>query len=1042
MRNLKRWLTAIIMLLFSNLLLAQTKTVTGTVSSDKDGDPVAGVTVTNKKTKKYSMTNSSGYYSLAASEGDELEFSSVGYVKKTLTVRGDGRINVTLAVNTRQESEVVVTAMGIKKDKRGLGTASQNIDGMEVSETQHSNFFNALTGKVAGATVTPTSGAPGASSQLVLRGYNSIGGSNSPLIILDGIPLNNEVFNQHKLASDIDNRNNDYTNRAADINPDDIESINILKGPEAAALYGTEAGNGAIIITTRKGKVQKLKVSYDNNFKFEKIYRFHEIQKVYDVGVNGSSSFAARSSFGPKFAPGTYLYNNVENFFKTGTTQRHNLTMEGGKGVTAYRFTSSYSDQYGVIPNTQFKKINARINVTSRVARNFDIQSSAAYYYNFNRKAFRGTGGYLMNLLLWPQDDDASNYLNVNGARRIVSKTTNSPTGADNPAEANNPYFDVYKNKNFDRVNRVTYNVAFNWDPYHWLNLNLKLGADAYSQFGAYYLHYESNNAYTIGGRIEEYTSRFSAFNNIFIATAKKKWKGLTITGRLGTATDDRSTRDYSIRGDSLNTRDDIDYKKLNASDYTSVFRRVNSRTQGRDTLTLQRSIGVFGELNLNYKDFFYINLTGRNDWLGEFPPENRSYFYPSATATFIFTELLPKNNFLTFGKLRGSTAYTGKRVPPYSNQSVYTNAVGSTNGYGFAYGFTNNNPALFPERQNATEFGTELKFFNNRIGLDLTYYKIKIEKSVVVNGRASYATGFILNTVNIADLENEGIEGILNIQWVKNKKMNWNSRFTFTKTSNKVVGLPLPEYYNSDSWLAGYRASLYLGRPTTTIGGQNYLRNSKGQIIIDPGTGYPLVDPNYTQIGDRNPDFTMGFTNSLSYKNFRLGFTFDLKMGGDVLNGTEQFLYQNGLSVRTLDREQVIVIPGVLNDGLQETANPTINTIAINRNFQNDYYTGRTYAVDFIERDINWLRLRDVTLNYNLGPRALDQLGIFSAASFFITGTDLFIKTNYTGPDPAVNGNTPATGGVGSFAIDLGATSTPRAVNFGMRVTFKNGKK
>jgi hypothetical protein len=281
-----------------------------------------------------------------------------------------------------------------------------------------------------------------------------------------------------------------------------------------------------------------------------------------------------------------------------------------------------------------------------------------------------------------------------------------------------------------------------------------------------------------------------------------------------------------------------------------------------------------------------------------------------------------------------------------------------------------------------------------------------------------------------------------MNIQWVKQKKADWNTRIVYTKTSNKVTGLPLPEYYNSDSWLAGYRASLYLGQPTTTIGGQNYLRNSRGDILIDPGTGYPLTDPNYTKIGDRNPDFVMGLTNSVRYKNLRLSFTFDLKMGGDVLNGTEQVLYQNGLSVRTLDREKVIIIPGVLRDGLEETANPTVNRIAINRYFQNDYYSGRTYAVDFVEKDINWLRLRDVTLSYNFGPKALETFRIFSAASLFFTGTDLFIKTNYTGPDPAVNGNTPATGGVGAFAIDLGATATPRAMNFGMRVTFKNNKK
>lgn len=257
----------------------------------------------------------------------------------------------------------------------------------------------------------------------------------------------------------------------------------------------------------------------------------------------------------------------------------------------------------------------------------------------------------------------------------------------------------------------------------------------------------------------------------------------------------------------------------------------------------------------------------------------------------------------------------------------------------------------------------------------------------------------------------------------------------------NKVTRLPLPEFYNSDSWLAGYRASLYRGLPTTTIGGLNYLRNDKGDILIDPTNGYPVSDPNYVNIGDRNPDFTMGIVNNFSYKNIKLSFTLDWKQGGDVLNGTEQFLTTAGLSKRTLDREQPRIIPGVLQDGLQNTANPTKNTIAIIPYYQNDYYTGRMYAVDFVEHDVNWLRLRDVTLSYSFGTKLLNRLKVFSAASAFVTGTDLFILTNYSGADPASNGNTPATGGVGGFAIDLGSTATPIGVNAGIRVSFKNGK-
>lgn len=1020
-------------------VFAQERTVTGTISSEKTNEPVIAATITNLRTKKSVQSTPNGTFLIRAQKGDELQISSVGYVTRKITVTDAPELQVTLTVSQGQLAEVVVTtAFGIKKTKRSQGTASQSVSGQEINETQRDNWMNAISGRVAGATVNTTSGAPGASAQIVLRGFNSIGGDNSALIILDGVPLNNTVFSQHKLASDIDNRNNDYTNRAADINPDDIESINVLKGPEAAALYGTEAGNGAIIITTKRGKAGKLKVSYDNSFRFEQITRFHDVQKVYDNGSNGSFANTTRAFFGPKYAQGTYLYNNAKNFFDVGTSFKHNLSLEGGRGSTTYRASAAYYDQDGTIPNTGNKKINARVNLFSRVSKNLELTASFAYYYQFNRKVFRGTDGYYLSLLRWPLDDDARKYENVNGNRRIISKTS----GADNPAEANNPFFEVNRNKNFDRTHRVTANFGLTYTATDWLSFDWKLGADAFSQYGAYLLDKESFNAYTVAGRIEDYNSRFKGFTSIFIASARKKIGNWGFTLRAGNALDDRTTTDWSWRGDSLNAPGSaINYDNMSVDAFTSPLKRLNSRTQGRDTLTLQRSIGLFADFNIAYKDLLYLNVAGRNDWLAEFPPDKRSYFYPSANLAFIFTELLPKNNILNFGKLRASVARTGKRVAPYSNQSVYTNAVTSTNGYGYAYGFGANNPDLFPEQQTAYEAGTELALFNNRLNLDFTVYQIDIKNSVAANARPSYATGFILYTSNIADLTNKGLEAVANIGIIRRNDMNWDFRVNFQKTKNKVTRLPLPEFYNADSWLASYRASLYRNYPTTTIGGQDYQRNSKGEVLIDPTNGYPIVNANYVSIGDRNPDFVMGFTNTFSYKNFRFSFTLDLKKGGDVLNGTELFLLQQGLSTRTLDREKAIIVKGVLNDGLQESANPTRNTIPVVPYFQNDYYTGRVLASDFVEHNVNWLRLRDVTLNYTFGKGFLNRTRLFSAASVFVTGTDLFILTNYSGPDPAANGNTPATGGVGGFAIDLGNTPTPIGINFGLRVTFRNTK-
>ncbi len=1013
------------------------KNVTGTVTSAKDGDGINNAYVFNKNTKKTVITSNNGYYSILANEGDVLEFSNTGYLKKTITVGKETNINAILEINTKQENTVIVTAFGQKKDIRSLGYANQTLKDTEITETQRDNWQNALQGKVAGATVGLTSGAPGASSQIVLRGFNSIGGDNSALIIVDGIIFNNNVFNQGKLASDLPNRDSDYSNRAADINPEDIESITVLRGPEAAALYGTEAGNGAIVITTKKGKIQKMKVSYDNNFRWEQITKFHELQTKYDNGLNGLIANTTRNFFGAEYAPGTRLFNNAKNFFNIGKTQSHNITLDGGKGLSSYRINGSYYNQNGVIPNSGNRKINFRANLNTKLSKKIEITNNVAYYNQFNRKAFRGAGGYYLGLLTWPLDDDARRWQNIAGNRRIISKSA----GVDNPAEANNPFFEVERNKNFDFNNRVTYNANIVYNPNNWLTFDVRGGADGNSQRGVQLRDREDYSVYTVGGRLEQYTSKSMNYTANFLTTARKQYGDFKVKVLLGTAFDDRTTTYWSERVDSL--RDVVrnaSYNELSI-DYgsTNPSRRLNSRQNGRDTLVLQRSIGAFYDINIGYKNFLYLNASGRNDWLAEFPSQNRSYFYPAVNTSFVFSELLPENKILSLGRLRASWANTGKRVAPYSNQSVYTNSSGSTNGYGYGFGFGLNNPDLFPERQTTLEVGTELKFFKDRFLLDFATYKINIKNSVAANARPSYATGGILYTSNIADLENKGIEVILGAKWIVKKNFDWNSRLVFSATKNTVTRLDLPEFYNSDSWLSNYRASLFRGLPTTTIGGQDYLRNNAGQIIIEPTTGYPAAKPQYGSIGDRNPDFTGGFTNNFRFKNFSFNFTLDVKYGGDVLNGTELALTQAGLSKRTLDREKIRIIPGVLQDGLENTANPTKNTIPFNPNFQSDYYIGRMYAVDFVEKDIHWLRLRDVTLGYNFGKKALNKLKAFSAVKVFVTGVDLYMLTNYSGVDPSSNGNTPASGGVGSFAIDYGNTPIPIGVNAGIRVSFKN---
>jgi TonB-linked SusC/RagA family outer membrane protein len=1029
MRKLLRSLTIVPLLFMSLVLVAQERTVSGTVLSQKDDDPIANATVTNRNTKKNTTTTSAGRFTIKASKGDVIEITSVGHLKQTITVGDASELSVKMAVNEKQLSEVVVTSLGIKKEKRGLGFSSQEIKGDDVAQTQRENFFNSIQGRVAGATLVQTSGAPGSSSNIVLRGFNSLSGSNSPLIVVDGLPISNNTVDQHMLATNGDNRNNDYTNRAADINPDDIESINILKGPEATALYGIEAGSGAIIITTKKARKGKLRVTYDNNFRMTHTYRYPHIQKVYDNGSSGATS-NTRLLFGPRFAPGTKFYDNIRNFFQDGFQQKHNVTLEGGKNNTAFRFNTTWRDETGTIPNTGLEQLQARITVNQKVLKNLDVNLTAAYSKTRNDKAIRGAGGFLQNLMLWPITDDASSYLLPNGTRKFF---LDPDASGNQPNEADNPFFEVNRNFSYDKTDRGIFNLTVNYDPFDWLNFTVRAGADIYNQFGRTYLHPESNQARTIRGQIEDYTQKFHSYNGVFIATVKKNFGKLKTTWRAGVANDDWKRETFAKLGRQ--------FKDSTTKDLSVATQLVTSREVGADTLTMKRLQGVFGEVGINYNDVVYLTVTGRNDWTSTLPVQARSFFYPAYSLAIVMSDIIAKDSkWLNFWKLRGSRAETAKDIAPYGSQSWYTNAPAvSTNGYGWSFDFYNQNPKIVPERQKTYEIGTELRLFNNRVSLEYTYYNTTNLDQIVRLVRLSYGTGFILNTSNISDTKNTGHEVTLGVTAIKKKSFTWRMNYNFNRMTNRITRIPdnIPEFYNSDTWLGNFRAGLTRNGTITQLTGQTYMRNNAGQILIDPTTGYPVPDPNYQKIADRNPDFQLGIGNTFIYKNVSLSFLLDIKVGGDILNANEIWMTQNGVSLRTLDREVPRIYPGVLNDGLQNTATPTPNNISVVPHFQSSIYTDRTMAVDYVEKDVNWLRMRDITLRFTAGKELLRKLRWFSSASAFITGTDLFMFTNYTGVDPTAAGNSAATLGNGSFGIDFGSLSIPRGINFGLQVQF-----
>lgn len=1022
---------------------AQSQTVSGTITDADKKTPLSDVTVRLVGTTVVTKTNDKGAFTIKATTGQSLSISYVGYETKKVTVSGS-TLNIVLVQQVAELEEVVVS-MDQKRKPRELGYSNQQVSGKEIQQTQRENFINSLQGRVAGLTITPTNGVAGASSQIVLRGFNSLSLSNQPIFVVDGIILDNSTMDETSnggsqlgLASDRPNRTNDYQNRIADINPNDIETITVLKGPEATALYGSQASSGAIIITTKKPKLSKggaPTFTYDNSFRFQKVTNLPPLNNDFGPGANGVASNTF-NYFGPKWAPGTQFYDNIHNFFKTGFSQTHNISADFGGPKSSFRVSGTYFDQDGVIPRNTFSRYSIRVSNYTKLNKWIDFSPSVSFTNSVSDRPLRGAGTYFLTLLDWPNNNDARNYLDANGHRLQLYTLGTSGESVDNP------FFSANKNHSQDVTGRWVANLGVNIKPTSWLTLAGRFGYDTYKTSGYIFQHPESAVLTpATGGALDNYWTTYKGYNHTITATATKKVGDFSLRAMVGTMWQDYRKEMYAIYGtkfiDSLWNRTDSGYTT------PSTRLRLNRNLYGEPNLSITRQQAYFGEVSIGYKNFVFLTYSHRFESASVFTADNRNYNYPAASLSFILTDIFPElkqGGILNYAKLRGSLANTARLPDPYLNQSVFVQNYASAPQQAYSYGFYNNNPALKPERQKTYEIGAELKFLNNRISFDGAYYNTYCYDAISEGYRASYATGFILNTQNAAATRNQGIEIGLDLIPVRQRDIDWTIRFNFNHMWSQVVTLPdaiAYEYYIADTWLYGNaRGGLIRGGSTGTITGYGYARNAKGDILINPTTGIPVVDANFLVRGDRTPAFTLGTNNIIRYKNWNLSFLWDLKVGGDIYNGTEQYLTTVGKSSRTADRLTPRVVKGVLNDGFQNSANPTVNTIAITPYYQQTYYTSMPEE-EFIQKNVNWFRLRDVTLNYMFTQKTMQHIKAIKSLSVFVTGNDLVLFTNYHGADPATNGNTALSKGVGGFGFDYGNLPTPISVNFGLRANF-----
>src|SRR6202521_3115077 len=599
-----------------------------------------------------------------------------------------------------------------------------------------------------------------------------------------------------------------------------------------------------------------------------------------------------------------------------------------------------------------------------------------------------------MGLMTWPQADDATNFLTPAGTRRKLTTLSSS-------TEVDNPYFNVAKNQINSKNNRIIANVGITLTPVSWGNLKTNIGTDAYTNSNLLLRNPESVVGASFNGLLDlaDLIQKNTSVQTLLNFNSHQLTNSLSISGLLG-----NSISDYKATTDASTGRDFLD------PNFVSI-NNTNVRTS-KTTIEQRRLIGAFGQVALNFKDYLYLNATGRNDWTSTIPKGRNSFFYPSFSSSFVFSDAFPSVSRFMTGKLRAAVASVGKDARPYAYRPALQYKTTSYGGYG--YDFWGPNLALKPEFKKSFEFGTELSFLNDRLGLDATVYRSTTQNKIVNDIRGSYGTGFILFNLNGAATRNTGLELTLRGTPVLRNPFSWDFQANLTRARGKVLALPnaLPESYVSDTWLYGnVRNGTMPGLSTMSLTGFFYLRNKSGDLLIDPANGLPVRSTTFIDAGyDRQPNYTVGLTNTFKRNRLSLDFLLDFRRGGDVFDATEHYLTSKGLAMSTMDRNTPRVIKGVLRDGKEDTATPTINNIVVVPAVQTAYYTNISEEL-FIQKNINWVRLRDLQVSYALPEGFIGS----RSASVFVKGTDLFLITNYRGLDPIVNGNSAAVGGPGA---------------------------
>lgn len=1005
MKTLKQNLLLFLIVLCGQLLHSQSIIIQGKVT-DSAGFPLTGATIFVQGTQNSTIADANGSYSIATEKGKTLIFSYVGFTAKEAIATNQEKLNIILQDDSVALGEVVVTALGIKRDKRALGYASQELKSDDINKVNSTNFVSNLSGKISGVQISGSGNGITSSSRITIRGDKSLNiNNNGPLFIVDGIPINNNVYGVGGGPTTQTDLPTDYGNGAAEINQENIESVNVLKGAAASALYGSRAANGVIVITTKSGRKGKgFGVSISSSFMTSEALRLPEIQGVYGAGSKQVYDPGADTNLGPRFDSGLSILQNgspgysvgegqvlpfefrynLKDFFRKGNSISNTVSISGSDEKTNFRLSYGKTTSEDIVPNSNLKRDNISLNLNYNISDKWKFATVATYTKSASDNtpvSGYGSQGIMYNLL-WNHTNVDLNWLKDYWIVKDVRQNSMFGWG-------DNPFKIAYENINAFKKVRIFGNISSTYQISDDFSFMARIGMDNSNDF-RWSRRPIGSSRYT-NGMYREQTIGFTEYNADMLLSYDHTFGDFSVKVSYGANSMNQYTSESKIEGQGISIPGIYNLQNINVMPIQSkniYKKRINS---------------MYSLANIGYKDYLYLDVTARNDWSSTLPANNNSYFYPSASLSFIPTSFLEMNKNIDFLKVRVNAASVGNDTDPYRLVKTYDN--GSLPG-------TLTNPSsilnsnLKPEIATSYEAGIEAQFFKKRITLDASYY-VTNSKNQIVGLDISQAAGFNSNVINAGKIQNKGIEIGLGLTPVRTTDFEWtlNSNFTRNRGTVKELTAGIDNYIIAQGPNGG-TIEARVGERMGDMYGRGYLRSPDNQIVYD-NAGSPILDTKIKKIGNYNPDCMLGLSTNIRYRNLSLNALVDVRRGGKIYSMTNAIGMESGILAVSLPGRET----GIIGQGVVQNTDGSYSPNTTSVTAENWYYSNafRRDNIEVNSFDASYVKLREVSLNYRLSSKYTKAVHMQNL-SIGLVGNNLALWTKVPNIDPetqAISGGT-----------------------------------